>query len=153
MQSIAIIYCLILPVPCILCRKHMDSVSSYNNLSHDELQHELLFSEISPMWSERLNLARDNISPISVTRLRWYLELKNSSTCVVGEANGFSAAYVSKCYKCNKLGWRFMFYFLIQSDSRIEKTKIKFVDHWNREHSFKTKMNLIQNHWLANPFL
>ena len=136
----------------------MDSVSSYNNLSHDELletvvvshdelQDELLFSEISPMWSERLNLARDNISPISVTRLRWYLELKNSSTCVVGEAHGFSAAYVSKCYKCNKLGWRFMFYFLIQSDSRIEKTKIKFVDHWNREHSFKkTKMNLIQNH-------
>lgn len=109
--------------------------SLYENTVHYRPSDELLFSEISPRWSERLNQARDSISPFSPIRLRWYHELKNSSTCVVGEAYGFSSSYVSKCKKCNKLGWRFMFYFLIQSNSRIEKTKINFADHWNKVHS------------------
>ncbi len=118
----------------------MESVSScYDSSSHHPIKGtEPIFSEIAPIWSERLIQARDKISPISITRLKWYQELKNSSTCVVGEAHGFSADYVSKCGQCNKLAWRFMFYFLIQSDSRIEKTKVKFVHHWNNEHCFNT---------------
>jgi hypothetical protein len=93
------------------------------------------------MWSERLNQARDNISPFASVRLKWYYELKESSKCVVGEAYGFSSSYVSKCKQCNQLGWRFMFYFLIQSDSRIEKNKLDFEDHWNKEHSEITIRN------------
>jgi hypothetical protein len=113
----------------------MCAEASYDNIASYRSPNKLLFSEISPIWSERLKQARYNVPPFSTIRLQWYRELKNSSTCVVGEAYGFSSNYVSKCKECNKLGWRFMFYFLIQSDSRIEKTKIKFADHWNKEHS------------------
>ena len=120
----------------------MGSVSSYyDSSSHHPLKGtEPIFSEIAPIWSERLIQARDEISPISITRLKWYQELKNSSTCVVGEAHGFSADYVSKCGQCNKLAWRFMFFFLIQSDSRIERTKVRFVHHWNKEHCRKSNI-------------
>ena len=45
-----------------------------------------------------------------------------------------------------------MFYFLIQSDSRIEKTKIKFVDHWNREHSFKNENEPNTKSLISEPF-
>jgi hypothetical protein len=113
----------------------------YDSVVSHKPSNKVLFSEISPMWSERLNQARDNISPFASVRLKWYYELKESSKCVVGEAYGFSSSYVSKCKKCNKIGWRFMFYFLIQSDSRIEKNKLDFEDHWNKEHSEITTRN------------
>ncbi|MGA7900270.1 MAG: hypothetical protein WCA39_15555, partial [Nitrososphaeraceae archaeon] len=54
--------------------------SLYDNIVRHRSPKKLLFSEISPMWSERLNQARDNISPFAPIRLRWYHELKNSST-------------------------------------------------------------------------
>ena len=109
--------------------------SLYDNIVHHRSPKKLLFSEISPMWSERLNQARDNISPFAPIRSRWYHELTISSTCVVGEAYGFSSSYVHKCKTCKELGLQFMFYFLIQSDSEIEKAKLDFTDHWNKEHS------------------
>jgi hypothetical protein len=116
------------------------STTSYES-SHLQLKrNELFFSEIAPIWSGRLIQAKDKISPISITRLKWYQELKNSSSCVVGEAHGFSADYVIKCRECNKLAWRFMFFFLIQSDSRIERTIVRFVHHWNKEHCFKSNI-------------
>ena len=119
----------------------MDSVSSYYESSHQHIEeNELIFSEIAPIWSERLIQARDKLSPISITRLKWYQELKNSSSCVVGEAHGFSADYVTKCGECNKLAWRFMFFFLIQSNSRIERTKVRFVNHWNKVHFFESNI-------------
>jgi hypothetical protein len=122
------------------------SLYNNNNLYHHKSQNESIFSEISPIWSERLNQARDNISPFSLTRLRWYYELKNPSKCVVGEAYRFSSIYTSECKKCSRLGWRFMFYFLIQSNSRIEQTKLDFADHWNKEHSeIKTKNKMRTN--------
>ncbi|HEY7078278.1 MAG TPA: hypothetical protein VH500_01170 [Nitrososphaeraceae archaeon] len=110
------------------------------NLSDHKSQSELRFSEISPMWSERLNQARDNISPFAPIRSRWYRELTISSACVVGEAYGFSSSYVHKCKTCKELGFQFMNYFFIQSDSGIENAKLDFEDHWNKEHSeIKTK--------------
>ena len=118
----------------------------YNSVVAHSPPNKLLFSEISPMWSERLNQARDNISRFAPIRLQWYYELKESSKCVVGEAYGFSSSYVSKCKKCNRIGWKFMFYFLIQSNTRIEKTKLDFEDHWNKEHSeIKTKNKMKVN--------
>jgi len=116
-----------------------------------QTQNKLEFSEISPMWSERLNRARNNISPFSLIRLRWYQKLKNSETCVVGEAYGFSSSYVSRCKECNKLGWRFMFYFLIQSNSGIEKTKIKFAKHWNKKHYAIKKRNKVSTNTIPRP--
>jgi hypothetical protein len=106
-----------------------------NNFLRTDSQNKLSLYEISPVWAKRLNRAIYEIPRLSLIRLKWYFELKNASRCVVGEAYGFSSAYVSKCKKCNRLGWCFMFYFMVQSNSRIEETKIKFVDHWNKAHS------------------
>jgi len=110
-------------------------ISSYENMVRHRSPNKLQFSEISPMWSERLNQARDSISSFASIRSRWYHELTISSACVVGEAYGFSSSYVHKCKTCKELGLQFMFNFLIQSNSRIEKTKFDFEDHWNKEHS------------------
>ena len=105
------------------------------NLADHKSQSKLQFSEISPIWSQRLDQARDNISPFAPIRSRWYRELTISSACVVGEAYGFSSSYVHKCKTCKELGMQFMYYFLIQSDSGIENVKLDFEDHWNKEHS------------------
>ena len=114
--------------------------SLYENMVHSKSSNKLIFSEISPMWSERLNQARENISSFAPIRSRWYRELTISSACVVGEAYGFSSSYVHKCKTCKELGFQFMYYFLIQSDSGIENAKLDFEDHWNKEHSkIKTK--------------
>ena len=37
-----------------------------------------------------------------------------------------------------------MFYFLIQSNSRIEKAELDFTDHWNKEHSAIKNRNKIK---------
>ena len=114
--------------------------SLYENMVLPKSSNKLIFSEISPMWSERLNQARENISSFAPIRSRWYRELTISSACVVGEAYGFSSSYVHKCKTCKELGFQFMYYFLIQSDSGIENAKLDFEDHWNKEHSkIKTK--------------
>ncbi len=109
--------------------------SLYENRVHPKSSNKLQFSEISPMWSERLNQARDDISPFALMRSRWYHELTISSACVVGEAYGFSSSYVHKCKTCKELGMQFMYYFLIHSDSGIENAKLDFEDHWNKNHS------------------
>ena len=115
--------------------------SVYENMVHSKSSNKLLFSEISPMWSKRLNQARDNISPFASIRSQWYRELTISSACVVGEAYGFSSSYATKCKTCKKLGLEFMFYFLLQSDSGIENAKLDFTDHWNKEHSENKNKN------------
>lgn len=82
-----------------------------------------------------LNQIRDSISSSSLLiRIRWYYQ-PNWIKCVVGKAYGFSSIYISERKKCSRLGWRFIFYFLILLNSKIEKTKRIFADHWNKEHS------------------
>lgn len=107
----------------------------YDNLPKHKLQNKLYSSQISPIWSERLNQIRDSISSSSLLiRIRWYYQ-PNWTKCVVGKAYGFSSICISERKKCSRLGWRFIFYFLILSNSKIEKTKRIFADHWNKEHS------------------
>jgi hypothetical protein len=60
---------------------------------------------------------------LSLRRLQLYLELKDTSKCVVAEAYGFSSSYISNCKRCSKIGWRFMFYFMIHSYSKIRRYK------------------------------
>jgi hypothetical protein len=115
--------------------------SLYKNIVHPKTPIKILFSEISPMWSDRLNQAKDNISSFAPIRSQWYRELTISSACVVGEAYGFSSSYVQRCKTCKELGMQFMDYFLIQSDSGIEVAKLDFTDHWNKEHSEITTKN------------
>jgi hypothetical protein len=99
-----------------------------------ESQQLLPLDIISPVWAERLEKS-NKLSALSLKRIMWYFELKNPSRCVVGEAHGFSSSYMSYCTPCNKIGWKFMFYFMVRSYSKLECTKSEFVKHWFETHS------------------
>lgn len=93
----------------------------------------LTFDTISPIWAKKLEESK-HLSLFCLTRLRLYLELKDTSKCVVGEAYGFSSAYTSSCKRCCKIGWKFMFYFMICSYSKLDEAKEEFVEHWSEMH-------------------
>ena len=110
---------------------HIQIKKSYvndNKIQNQELL--LTLDTISPIWAKRLEESK--LLPIlSLKRLKLYLELKDTSKCVVGEAYGFSSSYESSCKRCSKMGWKFMFYFMIHSYSKLEETKNEFVKHWS----------------------
>jgi hypothetical protein len=113
---------------------HMEIKKSYVNDNGIHNQEELLtLDTISPIWAKRLEESK-LLPPLSLERLRLYLELKDTSKCVVGEAYGFSSSYAYDCKWCSKIGWKFMFYFMIHSYSRLERTKKEFVKHWSEKH-------------------
>ena len=107
---------------------HMQIKKSYvnDNLENQEI---LTLDTISPIWAKRLEESK--LLPIlSLRRLQLYLELRDTSNCV-GEAYGFSSSYIYDCKRCSKIGWKFMFYFMIHSYSKLERTKNEFVKHWS----------------------
>jgi hypothetical protein len=111
---------------------HMLIKKSYVN---DDMQDQesLTLYAVSPRWAKRLEESK--IFPLlSLRRLQLYLELKDTSKCVVGEAHGFSSSYVYNCKPCSKIGWKFMFYFMIHSYSKLESTEKEFVRHWSEKH-------------------
>ena len=108
---------------------------AYANDSELQNQELLTLDIISPIWAKRLEGSK-LLPLLSFRRLRLYLELKDTSKCVVGEANGFSSSYVSDCKRCSKIGWKFMFYFMIHSYSKLERIKKEFVKHWGEKHHY-----------------
>ena len=111
---------------------HMQKSHINNEMQDQEL---LIFDTIAPIWAKRLEESK--LLPIlSLRRLRLYLELRDTSKCVVGEAYGFSSSYISSCKRCSKIGWKFMFYFMIHSYSKLERTKNEFVKHWGEKHHY-----------------
>jgi hypothetical protein len=121
------------------CVYRLVSSSSHMQKSHinNEMQDQelLIFDTIAPIWAKRLEESK--LLPIlSLRRLRLYLELRDTSKCVVGEAYGFSSSYISSCKRCSKVGWKFMFYFMIHSYSKLERTKNEFVKHWGEKHHY-----------------
>lgn len=90
--------------------------------------------ELSPRWHNRLQECKNLPFPLSIKWLKWYLEIRNSSKCIVGEAYGYSSSYLNKCAECNKICVRFMNYFMIHSYSRLERNVNTFVRHWNEKH-------------------
>jgi hypothetical protein len=113
----------------------MEIKKSYVNDNEIQNQELLTLDTISPLWAKRLE--ESQVLPIlSLERLRLYLELKDASKCVVGEAYGFSSSYVYSCRACSKTGWKFMFYFMICSYSKLERTKKEFVRHWSEKHHY-----------------
>jgi hypothetical protein len=75
-------------------------IKSYVN---DNVQNqELKLDTISPIWAKKLEESK-LLPLLSLRRLRLYLELKDTSKCVVGEAYGFSSSYVSNCKLCSKI--------------------------------------------------
>jgi hypothetical protein len=107
-------------------------IKSYLDNNNPENQ-ELTLATVSPVWAERLEQSK-LLPLLSLRRLRLYFELKNTSKCVVGEAYGFSSSYLFNCKVCSKIGWKFMFYFMIYSYSKLEETKKEFVKHWSDKH-------------------
>ena len=114
---------------------HMQIRKSYVNDNEIQNQELLTLDTISPLWAKRLEESK-LLPLLSLRRLRLYVELKNTSKCVVGEAYGFSSSYVSNCKGCSKIAWKFMFYFMICSYSKLEETKWKFVKHWSEMHHY-----------------
>jgi hypothetical protein len=109
-------------------------IKSYvnENLEDQEL---LTLDTISPIWAKRLEESK-LLPLLSLRRLRLYVELKDTSKCVVGEAYGFSSSYVYDCKRCSKIAWKFMFYFMICSYSKLEGTKKEFLKHWGEKHHY-----------------
>jgi hypothetical protein len=101
-----------------------------NGMEDQEL---LTLDTISPIWAKRLEESK-LLPMLSLERLQLYLELRDTSKCVVGEAYGLSSSYASSCKRCSKIGWKFMFYFMIHSYSKLEATKKEFVKHWGEKH-------------------
>ena len=96
-------------------------------------QESLTLSAISLLWTKRLEESK-LLPLLSLRRLKLYLELKRTAKRVVGEAYGFSSSYVFDCERCSKISWKFMFYFMIHSYSKLERTKNEFVKHWGEKH-------------------
>ena len=107
-------------------------------LNDNEIQNQellLTLDAISPIWAKRLEESK-LLPLLSLRRLQLYLELRDTSKCVVGEAYRFSSSYVYNCKRCSKIGWKFMFYFMIRSYSKLEETKKEFVKHWSEKHHY-----------------
>lgn len=103
-----------------------------NKLTFDEIEKPLSLHDISPMWARRL----ENRLPVpfSFTWLKWYIELKCASKCIVGEAYGFSLSYLFNCKECDENAWKFMVYFTLHLHSRLQANKQTFIKHWNEKH-------------------
>lgn len=95
-------------------------------------RHRLDFDIISPKWAMRLNQPLPTL--FSLKWFRYYSEIRSASRCVVGEAHGFSSSYLKTCPECNRFSIKFMYSFLLHSESRLEKNKSIFVHHWNEGH-------------------
>lgn len=95
-------------------------------------EYELGIEDISPIWSSRLKGKWPTL--FSKTWFKWYFELKRTSKCVVGEAHGYSSFYIYSCKECDDIGWKFMFYYTINSRKKLELNKKRFVKHWNEVH-------------------
>ena len=55
-------------------------------------EQQLVLEDISPTWASRLK--KENLPTfMSLTWWEWQSELQNASTCVVGEAYGYSPQY------------------------------------------------------------
>ena len=98
-------------------------------------QEGLTFSDISPKWAKRLGEQQQLPIPMSLTWLRWWFEIIIPSKCVVGEAHGSTNSYSSSCGECGKIGSNFTIYFTLHSCSKLEESKRRFVNHWNKEHA------------------
>ncbi|HJT48797.1 MAG TPA: hypothetical protein VJ729_11505 [Nitrososphaeraceae archaeon] len=113
----------------------MQITKSYVNGNLEDQELLLTLEAISPLWTKKLEESK-LLSIFSLRRLQMYLELKHTSKCVVGEAYGFSSSYVYDCKICSKISWKFMFYFMIHSYSKLERTEKEFVKHWSEKHHY-----------------
>ena len=101
----------------------------------EEVIKPLTLKDISPIWAERLEEQQQQLPfPLSIKWFQWHSEIKSASKCVVEEAYGFSSSYIHECKECDRISWKFLFYFMMRSHSKLEENKQVFVKHWNERH-------------------
>jgi hypothetical protein len=105
-----------------------------NHRKQKPQEQQLVLEDISPIWASRLK--KENI-PTCMSLTWWKLrsELRNASKCVVGEAYGYSSRYTHDCSKCNRIGYKFLYYFMLNWRGKLESNKRDFVKHWNEKHN------------------
>jgi hypothetical protein len=110
---------------------------------NSELEQDLTFEEICPVWSEKLRKGLD--------RRDKYFLARDSKYCLVGEAWGFSGKqtgyYIAPlipvvgCWSCIKYGRKFGF--MAKKDDCIagdyQPLISEFLAHWNQKHKSITK--------------
>jgi len=109
-------------------------LQEHSHMSPPLQPQELTLEDISPKWASRLK-SENMPTFMSLTWLRRRYELQKSSKCVVGEAYGYSSHYTENCDECNRIGCKFLYYFMLNRRKRLEQNKQDFVKHWNEAHS------------------
>ena len=103
------------------------------------LQPQLPFGEICPSWGVRIEKGLPG--RLSPKRLRWHAEMASPETCIVGEAHGFSSAYMNSCGTCR--GFSSEFPHELWDYSLLKQNVDKFVEHWNYKHGDVTMQLLL----------
>ena len=106
-------------------------LQEHTHVSTPSLPRELTLEDISPKWALRLKNMPTFMSP---TWFQWRYQLQKASKCVVGEAYGYSSHYAENCNKCNKIGCKFLYYFMLNRRKKLEQNKQQFVKHWHEQH-------------------
>jgi len=97
-------------------------------------QEALTLSDISHKWAKRLGQCQELPIPMSITWLRWWFEIIYPPKCIVAEAHSFTRSYTYSCRECGEIGDKFSLYFSLHLSSKLEENKLRFVNHWNKEH-------------------
>jgi hypothetical protein len=113
---------------------------------------ELTLEDISPKWAMRLK-TKNIPTFMSLTWLQWRFELQRSSKCVVGEAYGYSSEYTENCDECDRIGCKFLYYFMFNLRGKLEQNKQEFVKHWNEAHSRYERPLLPNTYSVQNPIV
>jgi hypothetical protein len=101
---------------------------------------QLTLEDISPIWASRLK--KENLPTFMSSRwLQWRSELRKTSKCVVGEAYGYSSRYMYGCDDCDKIGCKFLYYFMLNWRRKLESNKKDFVRHCNEKHAQQIYMS------------
>lgn len=109
-------------------RRHAATTTATNTRLLQQPQ--LSFEEICPSWGARIK--KGLLGQLSPKRLRWHAEMVSPETCIVGEAHGFSSAYMNSCEACR--GFSSEFPRGLRDHSFLKQNVDKFVEHWNQKH-------------------
>ena len=105
-----------------------------NHRKQKPQEQQLVLEDISPIWASRLK--KENLSTcMSLTWWKLHSELRNAPKCVVGEAYGHSSQYTHNCSKCNRIGYKFLYYCMLNWRGKLESNKQDFVKYWNEKHN------------------
>jgi hypothetical protein len=132
--------------------RQKSKLQEHSHISTPSLPQELTLEDISPKWAIRLK--NDNIPTfMSRTWLQWRYQLQKTSTCVVGEAYGYSPHYTENCDECNVIGCKFLYYFMFNLRRKLEQNKQDFVKHWNDVHSQYERPLLPNTYSVQSPIV